>query len=376
MSDQAPNAALVRRPVNAPAELLSDDEIRRLYRVAESLALSRMFKDIARAEQAFAKMIIGRDLGLSPAQSLLGLHLVDGSVMVHYAMIGRFIEARSEEGYGYRAGWLKLEPPEPTETPADAPGWEPGQAPPRVAFVWMDEDDPTDLREIYGASVYFTTPHSARPLISTYTVEDARNAGLIKSDPRAAWNTSRRNMLLARAMSNGAKWYVPEVMAGLPLYVEGEISVDGSVTAPVGNGSDEGTGLDLGPKVEGIIARATALGHAGLSNRGALEIALGNRAPGVVTQWIKDATVELDRFEKEQEPVDAEVVEPPMPEGDAMREAAREQEMLEQLTESALIAERLKALRLLRGEEQDPEQKRLLDEEIQTLDNELRGGRS
>jgi len=366
MTEQEPGTALVRR---AGTDLITDDEIRRLYRLSESLALARMFKDVQRAEQAFAKMIIGRDLGLSPAQALLGLHMVDGNVMVHYAMLARFIEARSEDGYSYRAGWLKVNPPAEGE-PEDAL---------HVEFVWMDEEEPDDLRETYGAVVYFETPRAERPLMSRYTVEDARTAGLIKADPRAAWNTSRRNMLLARAMSNGVKWHVPEVLEGLPIYVEGEITGrNGSVTEPVGTGGDEGTGLDLGPKVEQIIARATDLGHAGLSNRGALEIALGNRAPGVVNQWIKDASKELDDFEETllkgdgEEVTDAEVV-PPMPEGDVMREEAAAHRAVEQLTESALMAERLESLRARRAEEQDPDEKRMLDEEIESIENALKG---
>jgi hypothetical protein len=281
------------------------------------------------------------------------------------------VEARSEDGYGYRSGWLKQAGPLPE-------GADPAEVDPPVELVWMDEEEPDDLRNSYGAIVYFTTPHSERPLLSRFTERDARKANLIKADPRAAWNTSRRNMLLARAWSNGVKWHVPEVMGGLPIYVEGEIVEDKSVTAPVGDGSDEGTGVDLGPKVDAIIARATELGHVGLSNRGALELALGNRAPGVVTQWVKDATAELDSFEKAKEVEDAEVVEdpvepPPMPEGDAMREGAAEHRTSEELTESVLLAERLEALKEVRAEEQDPEAKRLMDEEIQTIEAKLRG---
>src|SRR5215467_5473400 len=106
MSEESASVALERRAPLAPisAGLISDDEVRRMYRIAEALALSGSFKGINKAEQAFAKMIVGRDFGMSPAQSMLGLHLVEGQVMVHYAMLGRFIRERADEGYAYRHG--------------------------------------------------------------------------------------------------------------------------------------------------------------------------------------------------------------------------------------------------------------------------------
>jgi len=385
MSDETASVALERRAPLAPisAGLISDDEVRRMYRIAEALALSGSFKGINKAEQAFAKMIVGRDFGMTPAQSMLGLHLVEGSVMVHYAMLGRFIRERSDEGYAYRTGWIREsryeagEPNEPTP-------------PPVREFVWADEDDPADMREVVGASVWFWGEGGQHVGISTFTREDAEKANLIRPglDQRAAWNTSRRNMYLARAMSNGVKWFVPEVMGGLPIYVEGEIVETQSVTAPVGEGGDDGQGIDLGPKVEAIMERARAIGHVGLSNRGALELALGNRAPGVVKQWIKDANAELDRYEEElaaQDTGDSEVVpddamvvaENGVPEGaladePTLADQAADDRAVDDMEKQVWI-NRIAALEAARGEEQDPEQKALMDEEIEQLRALLRG---
>ena len=362
MTEEARSVALERRPIQVPVQLIGDDEIRRLYRVAESLAMSQMFKDVTRAEQAFAKMIVGRDLGMSPAQSLLGLHLVEGSVMVHYSMLGRFIRSRADEGYDYRAGWLKL-------TPGENP-----DAAETIQFVWEDEDDPADMRPVVGASVTFTV--KGRTVgVSTFTLEDAKTANLIKD--RGGWKTAPRNMLRARAMSNGVKWYVPEVMGGLPIYVEGEVVEERSVTAPVGEGDDEGTGVELGPKVEAIIARATELGHAGLSNRATIELALGNRAPGVINDWIGRANEELDRFAAEQAeaPPEAEVVDPdaedkPLSETQPLAEQAQEDRIVQDM-QTQVLETRLAQLEEARGEEQDPEQKALIDEEIDHVRHQL-----
>lgn len=312
----------------AGAELITDDEIRRVYRLAEAMAASGMFKDVKKAEQAFVKMVVGRDLGLTPMQSMQGLHVVEGGISMHYATLGYFVRAR--EGYDFRAGWLKAVPRLVVEGEPERPD--------EVVVVWMDDEDPADLREVIGAVVVFTV-NGAQRGVSRFTLDDAQKANLIKDDKRAAWNTAPRNMLLARSMSNGVKWFVPEVLGGLPVYTDGELEGTGraSLTEPTADGTDEGSGLDLGPNVDKVIARAEKMGHVGLSNRGAIELGLGNRSPEVVNKWVREANAELDKMEAEAagqaedaaddaqadavvggeqgapgeaEPVDAEVVEP------------------------------------------------------------------
>lgn len=297
----APPAPIVR----AADAMMSDDEIRRAYRIAEALFQSRAFKDVKSAEAAFAKMVIGRDLGLSPAQAMGGIHLVEGGVQMHYAMLGQFVRARS--GYDYRPAWIKRDHDHELADLIERAGRPPTEREQErlnegiLVVVWHDEEDPDDFREIVGALIDFTV-NGERRGISRFTIDDARTARLIKDDPRAAWNTSPRNMLLARSMSNGVKWYVPEVLGGLPVYVEGELDHADrpSLTAPTQDADDAGQGVDLGPAVEKIIARAEALGHRGLSNRGSLELALGGRSPSTVKDWVERAKAELDRFAAEK----------------------------------------------------------------------------
>lgn len=313
--DPAPVAADVERyaprPVTlTPSELLpSDDEIRRMFRIAEAFALSGAYKDV-NPEKAFAKMMIGRELGMTPGRSMTGVHLVEGGVQMHYSALAEFIRAR--EGYDFRAGWIKRE--------GDA-----GQA-----FVWHDDEDPLDDREVTGAAVQFTVDGEVRGM-SRFTVDDARKAQLIKDHAKAAWNAARRNMLLARAMSNGVKWFVPEVMGGMPVYAPGELeearSDRPSLTASAHTDAQqvqdaEGTGIDLGPDVEKIIERAQELGHHGLANRAAIELALGGRAPGAVKTWVRAARDELKRFDAEQNPPTEKPVSEP--EGEVTGEVVAE----------------------------------------------------
>jgi hypothetical protein len=279
--------------------------------------------------------------------------------MVHYAMLGHFIRSRADEGYDFRPGWIKLQPKASVPNQPDEPE--------HPVAVWADEEDPVDEREVVGAFVEFTI-HGKVVGLSRYTIGDAKTAGLIKSDPRSGWNANRRNLLRARSMSNGVKWYIPEVLGGLPIYVEGELTADRSVTEAVGDG--EAQGLDLGPKVDAIIERAEKLGHPYLSDRAKLEIQLGKRGPGVVGQFVKDAKAELDRFEAEemskadaadeQDPPEAEVVE-----DDPRVEVAEDMSVV-------VLRNRWQQLTEARGEEQDPEKRAQIDEEIEFVENALK----
>ena len=57
---------------------------------------------------------------------------------------------------------------------------------------------------------------------SGYAIQDAKDAGLTDN---ATWKKHPRNMLYARAMSNGVKWYCPDLF-GCAIYTEGD-EVDG-----------------------------------------------------------------------------------------------------------------------------------------------------
>jgi hypothetical protein len=296
--DVATSTALAHREEQSrEMAIMSDDEIRRTYRIAEALWQSGAF-DVKKAEAAFAKIVIGRDLGLTPAQSMSGIHLVEGGVSMHYSTLGQFV--RSREGYDYRSGWIKA------EHRADPDG-DPDREMPLVA-VYHDEEEIADVREIVGAFVEFVVDGERRG-ISRFTVDDADAAGLIKRDkPKSAWMAARRNMLLARAMSNGVKWFVPEILGGMPVYAPGELP-EQKPELTEGTEATEPQGVELGPDVEKIIAKAEALGHRGLSNRAAIELAVGGRAPGLVADWVRRAKDELKRFEAEKANADPETGE-------------------------------------------------------------------
>lgn len=297
--EKTPSAEIVKATASSPhalerMPLMTDDEIRRSWRLASSLAASHMFKDAVQAEQAFAKMLVGRDLGLTPTQALMGLHFVEGKIEIAAVMMATFVRRR--DGYDFRQAWIKETPPARQ-----------GERAVREA-VYVDEDVATDLRRVVGCAIEFKVGDVMRG-VSTFTIEDAEQAGLTKDRGNAKSNYVKypRNMLFARAMSNGCKWLIPEVLAGIPVYVEGEIEAQKAIGE--GDGQGRPQGLDLGPDVEKIIARATELGHAALADRASIEMTLGNQSPSTVVAWVQAAKRELDAV-----PTDAEVVDVPGPE--------------------------------------------------------------
>lgn len=296
MSSQALAPIPTDVTVQGRAAAMDDAEIQSTFRKAAALAQSGLFKDVRSAEQAFAKLLIGRTLGLSEAQSL-SLYAMEGKIELPYPMLANFI--RSREGYGYAVWWIKSK---------TGKAYGPEQQPPdgdREA-VLATEDSPTDLRPIVGCSIAFTAPDGPRG-VSTWTVEDTIRAGLDKDRGSARSNHTKypRNLYLARAMSNGCKWYLSEVLAGLPVYAEGEVR-EQALGEGEESGADPGWGdvpIAAAHEVEKLIRRARRLGHVGLSDRATAQMTLSGQSADTIREWIQRAHEELSEFEaRKREP--------------------------------------------------------------------------
>jgi hypothetical protein len=251
---------------------MTDDELSRTIRIAQDLAKSAMFKaepgKSVTPHQAFAKILIGRDLGISPTQALMGIDIVKGNIQLRGVLLASFV--RKSPDYDYR----------------------------------VLEHDETHCK------IEFTRCPAYRPLtaadqwevvgVSEFSMEDAQKAGLVKDG--SAWKAHPRNMVLWRAMSNGVKWYCPDLLGGIPVYTEAD-SFEGTATeisTGSGDGSEPGWG-DMSEEnvaaVEAIIGRAQALGHAGLSDRATAQMTLSGQPDSVVLMWCERTGRELDEFE-------------------------------------------------------------------------------
>lgn len=140
------------------------------------LSQSGYFQDAKEAAQAAVKVLAGRELGIGAIAAMTGIFIVKGRVTLSANLIAAII-MRSLK-YRYRV------------TRLDDTGCE-------IAFYEGNQE--------IGRSVF--------------NEGDAKAAGLAGGDN---WRKFPRNMYFARAMSNGAKWYCPDVFAG-PVYTPDEL---------------------------------------------------------------------------------------------------------------------------------------------------------
>lgn len=150
-------------------------------RLGEVLARSGYFADSREAAQAVVKVLAGSELGFGPIASMTGVNIIKGKVTLSANLIAAAIKRSGR--YNYRVMALTDE----------------------VCRIEFYEG---------GQTVG----------VSEFTMADAKAAGLAGDN----WRKFPRNMLFARAISNGAKWYCPDLSGG-PLYTPDELgaTVDG-----------------------------------------------------------------------------------------------------------------------------------------------------
>ncbi len=282
-------AALIKRaplPKAVAAHVLSDDEMRRTWRLSSALAASGMFKDAQQAEQAFAKVLIGRDLGISATQSLMALDIVHGSIFMRGVLLASFV--RKSRDYHYKV----------IERTNDRC---------RLLFLGYPQDEQADGL-VRSARQWWEVIAE-----ESFSVEDASRAGLSGGN----WAKYPANMCFWRCISNAVKIHAPDLLAGVPVYTEADERPEPVKALGDGTGDGQPAGLDLGPEVEQIISRAATLGHAALCDRGSIELQLGDQPPERVAAWVKAAKRELDAIPAEAEVVEGEPVSGPVPPDDA-----------------------------------------------------------
>jgi hypothetical protein len=174
------------------------DELDQMSRVANNLARSGYFKDAREAAQAWVKVLAGRELGLGPTEAMRAIHIVDGKVELSADLLAQRVKTHPD--YDFRI---------------------------------VEHTDEVCSIQFYGPKLDGTEGLEPLGPPSTFTIGDARRAGLANKNP---WKNYPRNMLFARAMSNGVAWFCPDVAGGARLYVEGEVSGgvadDGGPAAP------------------------------------------------------------------------------------------------------------------------------------------------
>jgi len=159
---------VIKRRNSMNQDLSIPDSLDRITSLGEVFFKSNFFKDIKTANQAIVKIIAGKELGLSPFQSMSGIYLVNEKLALQSNVMSSLIK-RSDK-YDY--------------------------------FV-----DKLDVEE---CTLTFSNKEKELGK-STFTIKDAAKAGLVNKEN---WKNYPKNMLFARALSNGARWYCPDVICG------------------------------------------------------------------------------------------------------------------------------------------------------------------
>src|SRR5690606_16696347 len=161
------------------AQGLQINTIDELARVAKMMADSGFFADAHSAAQAGVKILAGQAWGIDPFSAMTGIHIIQGRPSVGAGLMAAKVKGSGRYDYRVR---------EMTD---------------KVCSIEFFE---------HGESIG----------TSTFTIEDAKKAGTKNVDKFP------RNMLYARAMSNDARWFCPDVFT-TPAYTPEErgAQVDG-----------------------------------------------------------------------------------------------------------------------------------------------------
>jgi hypothetical protein len=146
--------------------------------VEKAFKASGLFPDLKDEAQAFVKVIAGRELGIGPMASMMGINVIQGKVTLSANLMAS--QVKSSRAYDYIV----------REHTAEVC---------RIDFLQNGE--------VCGTS--------------EFTMEEARTAGLVKQG--GPWVKYPKAMLFARALSQGVRWYCPDVLNGSPAYVPEEM---------------------------------------------------------------------------------------------------------------------------------------------------------
>lgn len=151
-------------------------DLTELYDVAKIFAASGLFNDVKSQAQAVVKIMAGRELGFGAFASMNGIHIISGKTAYSANLMAAAIKRHPSPRYDYRVI-------EHTET---------------VCKIEFTQDG-----EAVG--------------VSEFTIQDAAKAQVTNNQ---TWKKYPKNMLFARALSNGARWYCPDVFGAAPYMPE------------------------------------------------------------------------------------------------------------------------------------------------------------
>lgn len=172
--------------------LAANDKRLDVMQLGTVLARSGYFQDAKDMSQAVVKVLAGQEMGFGPIASMTGIHIVKGKPVLGANLIAAAIKRSGRYDYKVREFTGEIC---------------------RIEFLEREGGKFSSIGE------------------SSFSMDDAKAAGLTGSPN---YRSFPRNMLFARAISNGAKWYTPDVFGG-PVYTPDEMGLDVDIEGDVKN---------------------------------------------------------------------------------------------------------------------------------------------
>jgi hypothetical protein len=182
-------ALQLQRVERAAGALARIDNIEDLQTLAQIFVKSGFFQDAKDAAQAIVKVMAGAEIGFPAIASMTGIYIVKGKVSMSANLMAAAIKRSGK--YNFRV---------------------------RKHDAQVCEIEFFEGKDSIG--------------VSAFTIAEARAANLHQDWDRdknqwkdkPTWKNFPRNMLYARAMSNGAKWFCPDIFGG-PVYTPDELGM-------------------------------------------------------------------------------------------------------------------------------------------------------
>lgn len=156
----------------------SYDEVEK---AAKAMAGSGFFSDTRQASQAIVKILAAREIGLGPFAGMTGVNIIQGKPAFGANIMAACVKKSGRYNY----------------------------------HVTEMNDKACTIEFMERLDGKWSTSGESK-----FTIDDARKAGTKNLDKFP------RNMLFARAMSNGVRWYCPDVMNGSVVYTPEELGAD------------------------------------------------------------------------------------------------------------------------------------------------------
>ena len=205
---------------SSPLELKTVDDI---YKVSDILAKSGMFGDVQNAAKCFVKVLAGQELGIPAFASMTGIHLIQGKPALSANLMAALIKGSGK----YRYKKIK---------------------------------HTSDVCELEFFELWQNNWESLG--ISSFSKDDAQAAGLLAGNPN--WKKYPKNMLFARAISNGFREFCPDLALGAPIYNPDEL---GTEISESGNVVD----VEVSPKPQSLSEDRKQAGITWAVNQGLLQ---------------------------------------------------------------------------------------------------------